>query len=179
MHKATILIPDIFMIDFERTENSDELHGVFGRALIIATRFDSMCVAAANIANTRMGLIVKNVLDEAEYEKFVLQTTKNHKTLNNSILALGLPADASDILHSARTARNHIAHELSIGLTGCLDTKIDDKVLIKDISELINRIANGDIVISTLISLQNNDPLLRAQFINTYKEKIISWVVER
>lgn len=173
------MIPNIFMMDFERTENSDELHGIFGRALIIATRFDSMCVAAADTANSRADLIAKKLLDEAEYKKFVLQTTKNHTNLNNSILALGLSADASDILHSARTARNHIAHELSIGLTGCLDTKIDDKVLIKDISELINRIANGDIVISTLISLQNNDPLLRAQFINTYKEKIISWVVER
>ncbi|MFX4839118.1 hypothetical protein ABTB79_19900, partial [Acinetobacter baumannii] len=36
--------PEIFFDDFERTENSDYLHGVFGRCLVIATRFDSMCV---------------------------------------------------------------------------------------------------------------------------------------
>ena len=62
------------MMDFERTENSDELHGIFGRALIIATRFDSMCVAAADTANSRADLIAKKLLDEAEYKKFVLQT---------------------------------------------------------------------------------------------------------
>lgn len=173
------MIPNIFMMDFERTENSDELHGIFGRALIIATRFDSMCVAAADTANSRADLITKKLLDEAEYKKFVLQTTKNHTNLNNSILALGLSADASDILHSARMARNYIAHELSIGLTGCLDTKIDDNTLTKDISELIERIANGDIVISALISLRNNDPLPRIQSITIYKEEIIKWVVKR
>lgn len=166
-------------MDFERTENSDKLHGVLGRALIIATRFDSMCVAAADTANTKMNQTIKHMLDEAEYEKFVLKTIKKHTSLGNSIVALGLPADVSDILHSARLARNHIAHNLTIGLTGCLDTKIAYKALIKDISKLIEEITNGDIVISTLISLRNNDPLPIAQFINTYKEKTINWVVDR
>lgn len=173
------MIPDVFMMDFERTENSDALHGIFGRALIIATRFDSMCVAAADTANLRADLIAKKILDEAEYKEFVLKTTKNYRTLNNSILALGLPSDASKILHSARLARNHIAHGLLIGLAGCLDTKIDEKVLTEEISGLIERIANGDIVISTLISLRNNDPLPRAQLVNIYKKEIIEWVVKR
>lgn len=39
--------PDLFIDDFERTENSDALHAILGRSLIVATRFDAMCKAAA------------------------------------------------------------------------------------------------------------------------------------
>ncbi len=35
--------PDIFLDDFEVTENTEELHSILGRSLVIATRFDSLC----------------------------------------------------------------------------------------------------------------------------------------
>ena len=46
-HELLTMNPDIFLDDFERTEHSDALHGMLGRALIVATRFDAMCKAAA------------------------------------------------------------------------------------------------------------------------------------
>ena len=38
---------DIFFDNFERTEYTDTIHGILGRAMIIAARFDSMWNMAA------------------------------------------------------------------------------------------------------------------------------------
>lgn len=173
------MIPDIFDMDFERTECSDELHGIFGRALIVATRFDSMCEAAATMIKIKENSIVRVACGEDEYEKFVSQIITKHVTLDKNIKALGLTDDVSDILHSARKARNCVAHELARGLTGCLDIKANEKMLIDEVFELIGKIACGDIVISTLISILNNYQLPAIQFVKTHKEKVINWVVER
>ena len=35
--------PDIFLDDFEITENTQELHAILGRCLIVATHFDLLC----------------------------------------------------------------------------------------------------------------------------------------
>jgi hypothetical protein len=57
--------PKIFIDDFEKTENSDYLHGVLGRSLIIATRFDSMCTTLSQAMDIKLGafftLIMKNL----------------------------------------------------------------------------------------------------------------------
>ena len=38
-----------FQTDFERSEFTDEIHGVFGRILILTSRFDSACKALAKL----------------------------------------------------------------------------------------------------------------------------------
>ncbi|SNB80301.1 hypothetical protein SAMN02745900_03657 [Pseudomonas sp. URIL14HWK12:I8] len=177
--KNSSLSPDIFIMDLERTENTDELHGIFGRALIVATRFDSMCEAAANMIKIKTTLAAKTVCSDIEYKDFVSKLIERHTTLNGNIKSLGLPGDASEILHSAREARNFIAHELTRGKVGCLDTTVDENILICEVSKLIEEIVYGDIIISTLISMQNNDPLPINYSLEAYKEKIIKWVIER
>lgn len=172
------LNPDIFNMDFERTEHSDKLHGILGRALIVATRFDSMCEAAAAMIKIKGNLIERVVCGEAEYKKFVSRIITKHVTLDKNIKSLGLTDDISNILHSAKKARNRVAHELARGLTGCLDIKPNEKNLIDEVSELIGTITCGDIVISTLISTLNNYQLPEIQFIKTHKEKMINWVIE-
>ncbi|UTL91823.1 hypothetical protein [Pseudomonas fluorescens] len=173
------LNPDVFIMDFERTENSDELHGVFGRALIVATRFDSMCETAAITTKIKGSLVKNSVFSDIEYKDFVSKLIQGHSTLNSNIEALGLHKGASEILHSAREARNYVAHELTRGKVGCLDTKVDESNLIFEVSELIEKIVYGDVIISILISRQNNGPLPINYSIESYKEKIIKWVIER
>lgn len=34
---------DIFLEDFEMTENTEKLHSILGRSLVVAIRFDSLC----------------------------------------------------------------------------------------------------------------------------------------
>ena len=170
--------PDIFITDFERTENSDELHAILGRALIIATRFDSMCEAAATGLELKKGIVSTASMTESEYSGYLQKITSKYRTLNGNIKSIGLPEDISVVLHDARKARNTVAHDLSKGLEGCLDTKIDELGFVRQVSELMIDIAYGDIAISYIVSLFNRDPCPNSRFISSYKDRIVQWVVE-
>jgi hypothetical protein len=166
--------PGIFIDDFERTEHSDALHGVLGRALVIATRFDAMCKAAA-LQIEFVG--AADLGDEKGRSLLIDRIAEKHRTLNSSLKALGLPKDVSILLHDANRARNAVAHDLAKGLTGCLDTKIDVS-LIKEVSELMFDIAYGDVVICQLIGELNGEPSPRAEIVSTYVERVIRWVAD-
>jgi hypothetical protein len=167
--------PDIFIDDFERTEHSDALHGVLGRALVIATRFDAMCKAAALQIEFRGAT---DLGDEEGRSLLLDRIAEKHRTLNSSIKVLGLPKDVSILLHDANRARNAVAHDLAKGLTGCLDTKIDGASLIEEVSELMFDIAYGDVVICQIIGQLNGESSPRADIVSTYVERVIRWVAD-
>jgi hypothetical protein len=170
--------PEIFIDDFERTENSDWLQAILGRALIISTRFDSMCKAAAvhislkNEPATILG-------NDDDTNKLFAEIVKRHKTLHSSIGALQPPKPMEVILYDANRARNAVAHDLAKGLTGCLNMKIDEAAWIHEVSDLIFDVAHGDIAISLAISALNRDPLPNSSFVSSYVERVIKWVVEK
>jgi SPX domain protein involved in polyphosphate accumulation len=82
--------PDILIEDFERTENSDYLHSVIGRCLIIATRFDNACTVYAKATELKVGLPSLLSTDDS-YDKLVLQIEKKYRTLNDSIKSEVVP----------------------------------------------------------------------------------------
>lgn len=185
--------PDIFFEDFERTENSDYLHGVFGRCLVIATRFDSMCVSMSKAIKIKEELIIrsiekcvdkldienktKKIRSDEEFNKLIEEMLSKYVSLDKSIQTLNSPKQLSQILHTARKSRNEIAHSLTKGLEGCIDTKIDNTVLIKEVEKLIGNIVDGDILISIIISIFNGEPILNNQSLSEYKKKVIDWVI--
>ncbi|MFA5493530.1 MAG: hypothetical protein WC247_02045 [Porticoccaceae bacterium] len=168
--------PDIFIEDFERTENTDFLHGVLGRSLILATRFDAMCDSLALAMDLRYARVKPEMTDE----KFVIlveAATTRYRSLNNNIDSLGMPDQVAAVLHRSRKARNAIAHSLATGLTGCLDLKIGTSQFLDDITRLIEDIVIGDVIVSMLVSVFNNERIPNKQFINSYKSKMLKWVV--
>lgn len=171
MHSA------IFIDDFERTENTDELHAILGRALIVATRFDSMCKAAA----LHLSLAKEPILRGGEDERQLLLTkvAEKHRTLSSSIASLKLPKDVAILLEDANAARNVVAHELAQGLTGCLDVKTDDEALIRQVYDAVFALAYGDVVVSHVVSALNKDQLPNAELLSSYVERVTKWVVER
>ena len=170
--------PYTFITDFERTENSDVLHAVLGRALIIATRFDAICKTTAVELKLKRECIYKSIMTDEDYENYTCKILKEYSNLAKSIKSIDLPDDISVILRNARIARNSVAHDLTKGFMGCLDNKIDKNELIREVSELVMNIAYGDIAISLTISLLNHEPVPNAEFISSYKDRIVRWVVE-
>jgi hypothetical protein len=167
----------IFLDDFERTENTDELHAILGRALVVATKFDSNCKSAALqiqlIEFASSGQINDlSLLLERLAEKYQGQT------LSSSIKALKL-REASVLLVDAKDARNAVAHDLAKGLTGCLDTRLNEEAFVKEVADLMFDIAHGDITISHILSALNDETPLRPEFIETYVQRVVQWVVER
>lgn len=185
--------PKIFFEDFERTENSDYLHGVFGRCLVIATRFDSMCVGMSKAIKIKEELIIRQIeksfnelntentnnkiRTDEEFNLLIEEMISKYISLDNSIKTLNSPKQLSQILHTARKSRNEIAHSLTKGLEGCIDTKIENIVLLKEIERLIGDIVDGSIMISSIISIFNNEPILNQQSLLQYKQQIIEWVI--
>ena len=169
--------PAIFIDDFERTGNTDELHAILGRALIVATRFDSLCKAAAlhkDFAETPVLLA-----SDDDRSLLMKKVAEKHRSLSSSIRSLRLPKDVSVLLDDANAARNVVAHELTQGLTGCLDIKTDEKDLIHQVYDLVFELAYGDVIISHLISALNKDPIPNADFLSAYVERVTQWVVEK
>lgn len=167
----------IFIEDFERTESSDEIFGVIGRALVIATRFDSMCKTLAGAIDLKFPALFREVSDN-DFNSLVEKALKKSSTLDKSIKNLGLPDDLSAILHDARKARNSIAHDFALGMEGCIDTKVDKQKFLRDASDYMFDLAHGDVLISILIQMFNYDEQIRSELISTYKDKIVSWVIE-
>jgi hypothetical protein len=169
------LYPDILITDFERTEHTDRIHAVLGRVLIIATRFDSMCEEAALL---RKGLFVSGLIGEAEYAEFASKVAERRERLVESINSLHLPKNVLVILHDARRARNLVAHDLAKNLTGCLDTRVNEGELLRKVSDLVIDIAYGDLAISLALTDLDRVPMPIDAFIISYRDKIVSWVVE-
>jgi hypothetical protein len=164
-----MMSPEIFIDDFERTENSDFLHGVIGRSLIIATRFDAMCTILSMALEIKQGVIGSS-LSEEKFDLFADQVVSKYRTLNASIKSLGVPDELYKTLDNAKKARNEIVHSLTKGLDGCIDTKVSNKNFIAEISNLVEIIIDGDIAISSLLSIFNKEKILNISRLNKYKE---------
>lgn len=169
--------PDIFLDDFEITENTQAYHEILGRCLIIATRFDNLCDKSVKFLKIKKNAVVKFFCSEETFNQYVDDLMANFSTLNKNIKSLPIDDDIKSILHDARNARNEIAHSLTVGLTGCLDTKLNENEFVSKIEALISRVALGDYVISTILSILNKDPLLRMDSA-TYQYKIVAWVLD-
>lgn len=168
----------MFIQDFERTENSDILFGVIGRALVIATRFDSMCKALAQAIDIKpLALLPK--MSDSDFDLLVDKALRKHSNLGRSIKHLGLPDDLSVILNDARNARNAVAHDLAVGLEGCIDSKIDENVLIRQTSDYVFDLIHGDVLISSLISEFNGQEPIRPELIPKYKDSVLNWVIDK
>lgn len=168
----------ILIEDFERTENSDEIFGVIGRALVIATRFDSMCKTLAQAIDLKIPARLRGISDN-DFDSLVEKALKQSSTLDKSIKNLGLPDSVSVILHDARKARNSIAHDLAVGLEGCVDTKMDKSGFLNEVSEYMFDLAHGEVLISILMNEFNSEDLIRPELIPSYKEKVLSWVIDK
>ncbi|ENU1228699.1 hypothetical protein [Providencia rettgeri] len=165
--------PDIFLDDFEITENTDNLHSILGRSLVIATRFDSLCDHTLKFLEFKSSLSV--LLPKKEFQEYVDKLFSNFSSLNGNINGLDIDDSHKLILHEARKARNEIAHSVGKGLTGCLDGKVDKEKFKSYLSDLIYRIADGDFVISTILSVINNYQVPYKQ--GQYQKKIVNWVL--
>jgi hypothetical protein len=165
--------PDIFIDDFEITENTEELQAILGRSLIIATRFDNSCDHVAKFLNLKMSCAT--ILPSDKFDEYVNELFSKFSTLNNNINVLPIGQPEKNILHKARVARNVVAHSLTVGMTGCLDIKIDEQGFKTHVSDLVLEISAGDFLISTILSILNKDPLPKYSE-SHYKKRIVDWV---
>ncbi|MFT4301696.1 MAG: hypothetical protein QM579_08080 [Desulfovibrio sp.] len=164
-----------FIESFERTEFSDRLQGVLGRSLIIATRFDKMCTNLCKAIKIS-SILLKEGNTEKTYEK-MNEFFKKHMNLNSSINFFMLPKDILSVLLNAKDARNEIVHSLPNAIIIGEDST-DEVSFIEETKKLVGDVVDGDIIISIFTCAYNKDPIPTKEFLDGYKDSVLSWVVE-
>jgi len=166
---------------FERTEFSDDIYSIFGRALTVATRFDSSCKVLARRPLHPAAVIAKQFLSTEEYDKVCDKIASKYKNLKRAIDSLGFEGDVEDILTDAREARNELIHEGTLGADMGFDL-MDDNVLynqLEDIKDLVLKIIKGDALVSTILSIENKEPMSDYPFSAEYEASYVNWVMQR
>jgi hypothetical protein len=93
----------VFQTDFERTEFTDEIHGVFGRILISTSRFDSACKTLAKLPAIKVSVSLKGMITDDEFKQLLNQNLSSFKNLNRAIQSLPeYKLGASQVLDQVR-----------------------------------------------------------------------------
>ena len=167
--------------NFERSEFSDEVFSVFGRALTVATRFDASTKTLARLPLFKMAAVTRNSISDDEYNQLIQAISKNYSNLNRAIESLKLNEDISDLLTHARDSRNELVHESTLGFIGGFDKFTQQELLhiLEHVNELVLNVTKGEVLISTIISIQNDEPISKYHFSDDYQSKYVNWVMER
>jgi len=167
--------------DFERTEFSDEIFAILGRALTVATRFDASTKTLARLPSFKLLPLIKSKLDDDEYEKILEKISSKYKNLNRAIESLQPKEDNDELLRQARESRNELIHEASLGATKGFDYMNGEELTqrLTHIECLVLQIIKGESIISTIISVQNKESISAYPFSKEYESKYVNWVMER
>jgi len=164
------------MINFNRTQFTDEMFSQLGRAIIISTNFENKCKMLSTFINFKKSNLFEN---EDNFKNFTEKLLKS--TLNQSIKNVQTVLDIKiNDLNAGRLARNEIVHDFP----KYLDEKMNrsdnsDIVLIKnELLELVQKIAKADLIISFLLNVCNKEQLPNNQFLKNYENSISQWVIK-
>jgi hypothetical protein len=167
---------------FERTEFSDEIFAIFGRVLTVATRFDASTRTLEMLLSFKKEVSDKNdTLDNDEYQEMLLKLRKKYKSLDQAIKFLPFNENIKKKLHRAKKSRNELIHEATFGATNGFD-HMDSEELSQHldyIEKLVLKVIRCEAMISTIISIENKDPISCYLFSKEYEDKYVSWVMER
>lgn len=177
--------PGIFIEDFSRDALQDRQYAVIGRAVWLATRFENGCKTAAIMLGVKGGRLHAEVIsagggDYAEaLESFVVtQRSKQLNAVVQNMSAFLVHKEAAEILHAARRARNEIAHEAASGFDYAIT---EPEILARvhtSIREAVRAIAEGDRLVSIILSQLNGDPILVGDAMASYVDRVVDWVCD-
>lgn len=167
--------------NFERSEFSDEIYAVFGRAVTIATKFDTSCKHLAGMICLNFCIKSNPNFSNDQLVELIEKTQTKYKNLNEATQSIGFTTSISEILKNARESRNQLIHEATIGAESGFDDMEPARVnqILQDIESMAINIIKGNIIISTLISKLNNEPLPNHLLSLEHEKLQLKWIVER
>lgn len=148
---------------------------MLGRALAVAARFEKGVKVLLTV------LKVKEAASTGEEDIQEIAGELEKKNLYGAIENVGLRSEeVEELLHKARRARNFIAHDAAVGL----DTLEEAQRQHEDASarallmEKVRAVAEGDRLSSTLVSIATDEPMPSREFLTTYVDRLVQWVME-
>jgi len=173
-----------------RTEFSDELYAVIGRALTFATHYDINCKALANTIDIRQNVDLMH--DQEKFHDMLEKWSKRQlkggidkvtSTIKTSLKNDGIANDIIEAfeetifqpLEEGRIARNFIAHELALGMAGNSENEDFRKRTIDMVKNNISIIAKADFFVAGFIENHINKRGITPSM-ESYIERIVDWV---
>ncbi|MEO3684639.1 hypothetical protein ABHN84_20455 [Shewanella vesiculosa] len=169
-----------FQTDFERTGFTDEIYGVFGRILILTSRFDSACKTLVKLPAIKATVSLKSIITDEEFKQLLNQNLSSFKNLNRAIQSLPeYKLGADKVLDKARDSRNELIHSAALGMDRSLDDFDNIDKFMQVIAGFVRELIRGDVVISCLISLSNKEDIPSYFLSKEYENSILKWVFQR
>ena len=178
-----------FTID-DRSEYTDELYSVIGRALTVATHYDTNCKALANTLSIRKNTNLLN--NETAFNNLLEKLSKRQlgpsiDTFTSRIrkalkqggsspeIIEAFEATIFQFLKKGRESRNFIAHDLAAGISREINNDSFREGFLKITREHIERIAKADYYISVFVENHINKTEINPS-IESYIKRMCDWV---
>ncbi|MCK4235453.1 hypothetical protein KAX75_13580 [candidate division WOR-3 bacterium] len=170
-----------WVIERERTQFSDNTFSMVGRALTVATEFESNIRNLSSILSLKLQVRSNEfILNDKEYlNKFISKIQKKPLGIQVEKInkKLDFPFDLFKLIYEAKETRNDIVHELTLGIEHNIETDEGRKFIVETLTEKISKIAKANIIIIYIICLETNKEKPTVQYINSYGEMILNWVL--
>lgn len=152
--------------------------GALGRALALATRFESECQTLHRLVSIKS----KPALLESEADLSHFLTEFEHKNLNSHIAAisklLNAEVEPHRVLNNARIARNNIAHESTLEFEHWNEWPEDFSSALTDLRGWTQQVGEGLQLVSFLAAVLTNEPLLAPSLLRDLPSRYETWVFE-
>lgn len=171
-----------WVIERERTQFSDNSYGMIGRALSFATEFESNIRGLSSILGLKLKARSNEFIlnDKESINKFILQIKKKPLGIQIEKITkqLDFPFDLYKLIYDAKESRNDIAHELTLGIEHNIENDEGRNFIVETLTEKISQIAKANLIIIYSICLLTKDQKPSYQYINSYVDLILQWVLE-
>jgi hypothetical protein len=152
--------------------------GAFGRALALATRFESECRALHGLVSIKSQASLLE--SEAALSQFLAEF--KHRNLSSHVAAisklLNAEVEPHRTLNSARIARNNIAHESTLGFEHWNDQPAAFNIVLRDLRVWTRQVGEGLQLVSFLAALLTHEPLLEPSLLKGLPAHYERWVFE-
>ncbi|WP_137169540.1 hypothetical protein [Marinomonas sp. FW-1] len=155
----------------ERTEESDAVYAVLGRALAYATEFEKNCRTLAHLFDIEKS--------ESEFSYEIYKLVKSD-TLYTKIKLLigehGLPGLMEEKIHGARKARNFIAHEAAEDHRRMMSTPQLMKSFETTIMQMTGELADGNQIVLDVTRMLKEGKRGHGSDVVAYSFAVASWI---
>jgi hypothetical protein len=162
-----------------RTEFSDDVYSMIGRALAVANRFESNCKALALMLGIRkQDSGIFSITRQQDFESLIaaIRGRQLFQQIETLVAHFGLPGEAKQLFHSARDDRNFIAHDLTLGIDRGAESEDYVETMRVDLAVRVERLAMADLAVCLIMILETDETVPTSKFISGYAGAVKRWV---
>ena len=162
----------------ERSGELDDVYGIVGRALFMATRFERNCRELGTLVKLKASahlMVDDQTLGELCHRMQGKVVFKHVKDFANDIES---PLELVQLLHKAKNSRNYIAHDLAQNfeqIEGVAPAEAQ-RIITDDIEPHIRNLAVGDCLVLYAVCQVRGDDIPSGQELEGYVNAVVKWV---